>query len=280
MTRVTDMIDVARDEWLPRSQFETENLPRITRTPESREAIEAHHGGGALNGRDPVATWRAYWRYHVVTLGWQDLWYNVGIHPDGRLFELRGAYAANSSRPWLTVNFPGNSDHDLTDAQLDTFQALRYAHWQDTGHDMLRWHAQRGGTQCPGATLIQRLKDIQTAEAEAGGIMVASTIPFNDPNLPDAIGPLVGPITVPGFDGYFVVGADGGVFAFGELEDFFHGSLPGKVPNHDWTQDPIVGFAPYIDSDGQFVGYYLMSRLGAMFAFGAAPWHGRVERIV
>lgn len=282
---VEDLIDVRREEWLPRSPSETANLPRILRPPESRTAVEIHHGGGRLGSRDAVNAWRDYWRYHVVNRGWQDIWYNLGIHPDGRLFELRGAWAANSSRPFLTVNLPGHGDVDSTEAQFETLHRLRLAFQRDTGSQDLTWHAVRGGTICPGPVVINRIKNIKAAEAANGELKVMSTefiTPESDnPMLPNAVGPLVGPITVPGESGYYVVGSDGGVFAFGDLP--FFGSLPGKVPTHDSTKDQIVGFAPYVEvinGEQSVEGYYLMSRLGAIFAFGAAPWDGRVERII
>jgi hypothetical protein len=289
MTEVERLIDVARDEWYPRSELPLGDVK--FRDPSTRTAIEIHHGGAPLrSGRSIEDTWRAYARGHVLNRGWQDIWYNVGIAPDGRLFELRGPWAANSSRPFLTVNIPGHGDVDSTDAQFETLHKLRLAFAQDTGSTDLRWHAERGGTICPGPVVIQRIKAIRAAEAETGGLLVASefTAPEeNDPMIVDAVGPLVGPITVAGTKGYYVVGSDGGVFTFGDVP--FLGSLPGKVPQHDSKADPIVGFAPVMGRIEPVnplhaptvgvIGYYLMSQSGAVFAFGDASWDGRVERI-
>lgn len=274
MSNVEDMIDVRRVRWEPRT---AETVRRVKfKAPETRTAIELHHGGIALDGRNPVDAWRSYSRYHRLIKEWADIWYGLGIHPDGRLYELRGAYAANSSRPWLTVNLPGHGDFDTTEAQFETLQKLQIAFYEDTGSDVLRFHAQRGGTICPGGLVIDRIKELQSQPLNTKLEFPLSPIDQVINPYPDAQGPLVGPITVPGYDGYYIIGADGGVFTPGGIP--FYGSLPGKVPQHDWRTDPIVGFSPYVVL-GQIMGYYLMSSMGAVFAFGNAQWHGRVERV-
>jgi IPT/TIG domain len=68
-----------------------------------------------------------------------------------------------------------------------------------------------------------------------------------------------------GFQGYDLVGGDGGVFAFGDAKS--HGSLPGLgiTPNK-----PIVGDA--VTTDG--AGYWLAGADGGIFAFGDAKSYG------
>jgi hypothetical protein len=68
-----------------------------------------------------------------------------------------------------------------------------------------------------------------------------------------------------GFQGYDLVGGDGGVFAFGDAKS--HGSLPGLgvTPNK-----PIVGDA--VTTDG--AGYWLAGADGGVFAFGDAKSYG------
>jgi hypothetical protein len=65
--------------------------------------------------------------------------------------------------------------------------------------------------------------------------------------------------------GYWEVGTDGGVFAFGDAD--FYGSLPGRdvTPNA-----PIVGMAR--TSDGG--GYWLVGADGGVFAFGDGGYYG------
>jgi len=273
---VQTLIDVKREEW------DFEPRPVLAQKPMTRwVGIEVHHGGAAMNGRSVEGTWDAYGKYHRNGKGWSDIWYHLGLHPDGRLYELRGPGASNSSRPYLTVNIPGHGDVDSTDAQFETLHNLRSALVADGGGNELHWHAERGGTMCPGPKVIQRLKAIRAAEKSNGGQLVASNFTdpeTNSPMIVDAIGPAIGPFTVPGYSGYYIVGADGGVFA---LHMPYYGSLPGKVAAHDWRSDPIVGFAPFVEltasKNTAITGYYLRSRNGGIFAFGAAPWHGRVE---
>ena len=70
------------------------------------------------------------------------------------------------------------------------------------------------------------------------------------------------PVPTPG-QGYWLVAADGGVFAFGD--DAFHGSAAGAPLNQ-----PVVGMAA--TPDGQ--GYWLVAADGGVFTFGDAAFHG------
>ena len=65
--------------------------------------------------------------------------------------------------------------------------------------------------------------------------------------------------------GYFLVGSDGGVFAFGNAP--FVGSLPGLGVT---PTQPISGLVP-TGTDG---GYFLVGKDGGVFAFGNAPFLG------
>jgi hypothetical protein len=69
--------------------------------------------------------------------------------------------------------------------------------------------------------------------------------------------------TTPGANGYWLVGADGGVFSFGAAG--FRGSIPGQGSN---LSDNVVGIAA--TSDGN--GYWLASADGVIFDFGDAPF--------
>ena len=63
--------------------------------------------------------------------------------------------------------------------------------------------------------------------------------------------------------GYWLVGTDGGVFAFGRAK--FQGSAAGISLNQ-----PVVGIAPTASG----AGYWLIASDGAIFAFGDASFHG------
>jgi hypothetical protein len=63
--------------------------------------------------------------------------------------------------------------------------------------------------------------------------------------------------------GYWLVGADGGVFTFGDAQ--FYGSMAGQPLNK-----PIVGIVP--STDGK--GYLLVAADGGVFTFGDATFYG------
>ena len=63
--------------------------------------------------------------------------------------------------------------------------------------------------------------------------------------------------------GYWLVGADGGIFSFGSAQ--FHGST-GSLK----LQRPVVGITPTSDRQG----YWLEGSDGGVFAFGDAGFHG------
>jgi hypothetical protein len=74
--------------------------------------------------------------------------------------------------------------------------------------------------------------------------------------------PIVGMAATPDGKGYWLVAADGGIFAFGDAE--FHGSMGNKHIN-----GPIVAMAATDDGDG----YWLAGSDGGIYAFDA-PFFG------
>ena len=89
------------------------------------------------------------------------------------------------------------------------------------------------------------------------------------PNLPGAAGgagltaPTVGIASTPDGGGYWIVSANGGVFAFGDAT--FYNSLSGIH-----LSQPIVGIASTPDGHG----YWLVAADGGLFAFGNAGYYG------
>ena len=75
--------------------------------------------------------------------------------------------------------------------------------------------------------------------------------------------PVVGMASTPDGGGYWLVGSDGGVFAFGDAR--FYGSTGAVTLNK-----PIVGMAA--TSDGH--GYWFVASDGGVFAFGDARFYG------
>lgn len=273
MTQLTDIVDISREDWGAADPKRPHaEVPRDYWT-----ALEVHHaadpdirtGGFVKSVQDAQMAGR-----------YSDIWYHLVVDEDGWIIEGRGSTFANSSRSHLTVLVLGNYEtgEPASLTALWAIQRIRIALKEQTGATALTWHGERaqaegyGFSACCGKQLIEQVKALRN-----GAFPVDPELPpVNEPSLVDAVGPLVGPVTVPDVAGYYVVGADGGVFAFGEAP--FFDSLPGTVPEHDWRKDQIVGFAPYV-ANGNVTGYYLMSRLGAIFAFGDARYHGRVERV-
>ena len=75
--------------------------------------------------------------------------------------------------------------------------------------------------------------------------------------------PVVGMAATPTGRGYWLVAADGGIFAYGDA--VFDGSTGALRLNQ-----PVVGMAPY----GNDAGYWLVAKDGGIFAFGGAPFLG------
>lgn len=123
--------------------------------------------------------------------------------------------------------------------------------------------------------------DLRSRGLQANGVAITSTPSgrgywilddldrvhaFGDaPDLgdPAELGLSVGGVSLNAGDGgYWVVGADGGVFSFGVG---FHGSMGGLLLNA-----PVNGMRSTPDGDG----YWLVASDGGVFAFGNAPFHG------
>ncbi len=81
-------------------------------------------------------------------------------------------------------------------------------------------------------------------------------------------GPVVASVATVSGRGYWMIGSDGGVFAFGDAE--FHGSTGGMSLDR-----PVVGLAP--DPDG--AGYWLVAADGGVFAFDA-PFRGSLPAVL
>jgi len=93
--------------------------------------------------------------------------------------------------------------------------------------------------------------------AECGGLAFYGQPPSA------SLGSWTGIASTPDAKGYWVVGTDGGVFAFGDAH--FYGSMGGQHLNA-----PIVGIASTPDGGG----YWLVASDGGIFAFGDADFYG------
>lgn len=86
--------------------------------------------------------------------------------------------------------------------------------------------------------------------------------------------PIVGMACTPNGDGYWMVGADGGVFNFGKA--VLYGSM-GNIP----LNSPIVGIVAtpsrWWGRGGK--GYWLYAADGGIFCFGDAKYHGSIPEL-
>ncbi|MHB1505056.1 MAG: hypothetical protein ACYCTL_13810 [Acidimicrobiales bacterium] len=113
------------------------------------------------------------------------------------------------------------------------------------------------------------------ASSNAQGYVLPSSTGIEEPESDSAASPLATPMPLAapisgaapalGGDGYWLVGADGGVFAFGDAG--FYGSLPGLGIT---PAAPIVG----ITAAPSGKGYWLVGADGGVFAFGDAGFYG------
>jgi hypothetical protein len=76
--------------------------------------------------------------------------------------------------------------------------------------------------------------------------------------------PIVGMVPSTDQKGYFMVGADGGVFTFGDAK--FEGSCPGI--------GGCAGAAVAVMPDGTGKGYWIVTSTGHVYSFGDATYHG------
>jgi hypothetical protein len=112
--------------------------------------------------------------------------------------------------------------------------------------------------------------------ASDGGIFSFGSAPFEGSlpglglhpagsGLPHSLNaPIVGMVLSHSGDGYFLVGADGGVFAFGNA--LFEGSCPGI--------GGCVGTAVAVVTDPSGEGYWVMTNSGQVYGFGDAGYYG------
>ena len=96
-----------------------------------------------------------------------------------------------------------------------------------------------------------------------GSVKVTATDTVTPSVTGSSAGTVVSPVVIP--HGYWLVGADGGIFTFGSAQ--FHGSTGNLV-----LQRPVVGITPTKDR----AGYWLVATDGGLFAFGDAGYHGSI----
>jgi len=90
-------------------------------------------------------------------------------------------------------------------------------------------------------------------------------------------GPIVGMAATPNGGGYWLVGADGGVYSFGDA------SYEGNTYTQGFTglggSRPLAQPVVALGGDGASNGYWLVGADGGVFSFGSASFHGSVPQI-
>lgn len=169
--------------------------------------------------------------------GWGGIGYNFVVGPSGTVYEGRGqkvgAHNDGENSTSIGIAFLG----DFTKvpptpaaaiAAVELLQHLR-AVGALTSSYRLRGHRDSDSTACPGNQLYAALPNLYLL---ANG--QPKETPVSDDLVPRVNAPIVGIAMTPTGNGYLIVCADGGVFAFGDAK--FLGRVEYKLPlGNDWT---------------------------------------------
>lgn len=211
------------------------SLPTVPmRLPATQVFI--HHSVTAVSP-DPYADMRV-----IETIGLQrfgQFSYSYAIHPrDGEILEgcgtMRGAHTSQRNSTAFGIVWIGN--YDQRAPKIQQVESTRWLIHDLTakghlvpGADIIG-HRDVYSTACPGSKLYALLDAIRVPWE---GPMAA-----DDPNRANVNAPCVG--GMPAYDadgnikGYILIGADYGVFSFGEGVPF-HGNVEYNAPDgHDW----------------------------------------------
>lgn len=181
---------------------------------------------------DEVAAMRQIQNFHMDTRGWNDIAYSFVVFPSGRVYAARGfgivgAHTAGHNSTSHAICFAGNYETQTpTEAALEAArQLIRYG--INLGAVarpyLVRGHRDVNPTACPGKNLYKLVPSIALAPKEN---------PVPDPIVINA--PIVGVAITPTGNGYLLVSADGGVFAFGDAQ--YLGRVQYNLPTGDsWT---------------------------------------------
>lgn len=147
-------IDVPRNAWDPtevsrHSRYGERSFSEIT-------GVEVHWvGTGAVADHGDTGTeLLGFERYHEVTKGWYDLFYQVAVDSEGITYEGRNATIPSQSslRNWLTV-LVIQGDRDTEPPPPIVYQRI-YDIWGTVNArrdpSTLRYHGERASTSCPG----------------------------------------------------------------------------------------------------------------------------------
>ena len=186
LAALTAQIDVTRDIWDP---TEVSRHSRYgERSYESITGVEVHWvGTGAVADHGDTSTeLEAFERYHEVTKGWYDLFYQFAIDSEGFTYEGRNATIPSQSdlKNWLTCLFVLGEDDPPP--PLVMYQRL-YDVWgavdPSRNPSTLRFHGERSSTGCPGPDIetgVRLLRSGWNPYGEGSQGVPVTTIQFSD----------------------------------------------------------------------------------------------------
>lgn len=207
--------------------------------PPPVKTVFVHHAAGPhpINASAEVSLLLQYDRQHRAN-GWGGIGYSFIIGPSGRVYEGQGntigAHTAGHNSSSLGICFLGEFTDSLPLPMAMIAAADLLRHLVAVGgvakDFALRGHRDVSATACPGSALYRDLPVLRRLVNE-------------EPDMPDqpshrlrANAPCVGVAITPTGQGYLLVGADYGVFAFGDAA--FLGNLEYVLPEgNDWTPD-------------------------------------------
>lgn len=185
------------------------------------------------NGAAEVAWMQQTQNYHMNVNGWNDIAYSWCVMPSGNVYEGRGwhvvgAHTLNHNSTSYGICFAGNYMAAVpTPAAFDACCALIVAGITSGAiHPApdIAGHRNVFATACPGDQLYAQLGRIRAGITPTAG---GSTMPPDPTPLVPSQSPVVAAFPAADGQGYWIVTADGAVFAFGSAG--YHGRV---VVNH------------------------------------------------
>jgi hypothetical protein len=191
--------------------------------------------------------------------------YNIsGYSPQAqvvlRAMQQYGLILADNGSNWY---FGGTADSAWPIALVDELKQVPASEFQAVDESSLMINPNSGQARQIGATIPCSTELGYRMAARDGGVFSYCEPFYGSMGGTHLAAPIVGMAPTPDGGGYWLVGSDGGVFAFGDAR--FYGSAGGIR-----LKQPIVGMAPTPDGGG----YWLVAKDGGVFSFGDARFYG------
>lgn len=168
--RYDDLIDVPRAVWDPTEGRHSRHGERPLWAVRRVEVHWTGSGGDLLDHADTGDELLSFERFHEVSKGWYDLFYNVGLDSEEHTYEGRDITIPSQSdlRDALTLLVVvGPDQEDAIRGDLyNAFARGIYRAWgavdPDRSQASLGYHGERSSTSCPGtqlAAIVNRLRN-------------------------------------------------------------------------------------------------------------------------